>query len=282
MNAIVPETLQILGELGFNDTEALVYCELLRTPGSTGYRVAQSLGKAQASAYAALAALETKGAVMFDDSETRAYRAVPPGELLGRLRNRFDHNFERASVLLESLEAPANDTRIYQLRNLDQVYARVRTMLQQAAETVVFEIFPGPLRELKPDLVAAAERGVRVAGLVLRRDDVIEGVKCVVSRQGQAVEEGFPGQQITVVVDASQFLAALIDRGGQVQHGMWTANTYLAFLFGNGIVSDVVLHGSDYIDEIGGSPNRRLFGDFPPGYHALVEEAAPGPARRRR
>lgn len=282
MNAIVPETLHILGELGFNDTEALVYCELLRAPGSTGYRVAQSLGKAQASAYAALAALETKGAVMYDDSETRAYRAVPPSELLGRLRKKFDHNFERANELLESLEAPANDTRIYQLRNLDQVYERVRTMLREATETVVFEIFPGPLAELKADIMAAAKRGVRVAGLVLSPEDVIEGVKCVVSPQGKAIEEAFPGQQVTLVVDAAQFLVALVDRGGQVQHGMWTANSYLAFLFGNGIVSDVVLHGSDYLDEIGGSPNRHLFRDFPPGYHALMDQAAAPAATRRK
>jgi HTH-type transcriptional regulator, sugar sensing transcriptional regulator len=282
MNAIVPETLQILGELGFNDTEALVYCELLRAPGSTGYRVAQSLGKAQASAYAALAALETKGAVMYDDSETRAYRAVPPGELLGRLRKKFDHNFERANQLLESLEAPANDTRIYQLRNVEQVYERVRTMLSEARETVVFELFPGPIEELREDLVAAAGRGVRVAGLVLRPEDAVEGVQSIVSKRGQRILEIFPGQQITVVVDAAQFLVALLDSGGQVQHGMWTANGYLAFLFSNGIVSDVVLHGSDYLDEIGGSPNKFLFKDLPPGYHAMMEVAAAPAARGRK
>ena len=116
-------------------------------------------------------------------------------------------------------------------------------MLREATETVVFEIFPGPLAELKADIMAAAKRGVRVAGLVLSPEDVIEGVKCVVSPQGKAIEEAFPGQQVTLVVDAAQFLVALVDRGGQVQHGMWTANSYLAFLFGNGIVSDVVLHG---------------------------------------
>ena len=282
MNAIVPEALQILGELGFNDTEALVYCELLRTPGATGYRIAQSLGKAQASAYAALAALETKGAVLYDDRETRAYRAVPPAELLGRLRKKFDHNFDRANQLLESLEAPANDTRIYQLRNVDQVYERARTMLRAAQETAVFELFPGPLAELKPDLLAAAGRGVRVAGLVLRPEDAIEGIRCTVSRHGQSVMDTWPGQQVTLVVDGAEFLVALLDSAGQVQHGVWTANTYLAFLFGNGIVSDVVLHGSNYLDEIGGSPNTFLFRDLPPGYRALLDEVPPAANSRKR
>ena len=283
MNAIVPETLQILGELGFNDTEALVYCELLRNPGATGYRVAQSLGKAQASAYAALAALETKGAVMYDDSETRAYRAVPPSELLGRLRKKFDFHFDRAAQLLESVEAPTGDTRIYQLRNLEQVYERARTMLREARETVVFELFPGPLEELKEDLKAARDRGVKVAGMVLRPEDAIEGVNCTVSRRGDWLLETWPGQQVILVIDASEFLVALIAAGGQVSHGVWTANGYLALLFGNGIVSDVVLHGSPYMDEIGGSPNRFLFENLPPGYRAMLDEApAPAPAARSR
>ncbi len=280
MNAIVPETLQILGELGFNDTEALVYCELLRNPGATGYRVAQSLGKAQASAYAALAALETKGAVMYDDSETRAYRAVPPSELLGRLRKKFDFHFDRAAQLLESVEAPTGDTRIYQLRNLEQVYERARSMLREARETVVFELFPVPLAELKDDLKAAAERGVKVAGMVLRPEDAIDGIRCTISRRGDWLLQSWPGHQAILVVDASEFLVALID-ADQVSHGVWTANGYLAFLFSNGIVSDVVLHGSPYIDEIGGSPNRFLFEELPPGYRAILDEK-PAPAARSR
>jgi hypothetical protein len=219
---------------------------------------------------------------MYDDSETRAYRAVPPSELLGRLRKKFDFHFDRAAQLLESVEAPTGDTRIYQLRNLEQVYERARTMLREARETVAFELFPGPLEELKDDLKAARDRGVKVAGLVLRAEDAIEGINCTVSRRGDSVLQGWPGQQVTLVVDACEFLVALIDAGGQVSHGVWTANGYLAFLFGNGIVSDVVLHGSPYIDEIGGSPNRFLFDTLPPGYRAMIDETPPAAARSRK
>ncbi len=43
--------------LGFTESEARVYCELLRGSPATGYRLAQALGKAPPAIYKALASL---------------------------------------------------------------------------------------------------------------------------------------------------------------------------------------------------------------------------------
>lgn len=270
--AVDAESVQFLKDCGFNETETLVYCELLKHPGSTGYRVAQSIGKAQASAYAALAGLESKGAVAFDDSQTRSYRAVPPQELLGRLRRQFEQRCEATERRLGRLAVNPTDDRVYQLRHADQVYERARTMLREAQETVLFQFFPGPLAELRADLAAAAARGVKVVGLILRPEDAVEGARCVLSRRADNVLKVWPGQQITLIVDARRFLASLLEHGdGSVRHALLGDSIYLACLFHNAILSDVILHAGGVIDDFE-SPNRFMFDAFPPGLRQLLEE----------
>lgn len=50
-------------DLGFTGLEADVYTALLAESPTTGYRVAQALGKAVANTYKAIASLEAKRAV---------------------------------------------------------------------------------------------------------------------------------------------------------------------------------------------------------------------------
>lgn len=264
--------IPMLKELGFNETETLVYCDLLKHPGATGYRVAQSIGKAQASAYAALAGLEAKGAVIFDDAETRSYRAVPPRELLSRMRRSFERKCEEAERTLSGLTARTSDDRIYQLRHVDQVYEHARTLLAEARETVLFQFFPGPFDELRRDFAAAAARGVRAVGLMVREEEPIEGVRFILSRRAENVIKLWPGQQVTLIADASRFLVALLDRDGSgVRHALLSDSIYLASLFHNAILSDVILHSGASIADFE-SPNAFMFQAFPPGLRQLLEE----------
>ena len=134
INKTTPE--QSLAALGFTETEAVVYCELLRAPASTGYRLAPSIGKAAASVYQALAALSQKGAVLVDDTETKTYRAVPPSELIAALSKSFEARAAQAVQSLEGLHEPQPDDRLYQLSSVDQVFERATAMIDGAKEIV--------------------------------------------------------------------------------------------------------------------------------------------------
>ena len=83
MTATAP--VAALLDLGFTKTEARVFCELTRLGPSTGYRLAKAVGKATANTYAALETLAQKGAVLIDEGESRAWRAVPAAELIAAL-----------------------------------------------------------------------------------------------------------------------------------------------------------------------------------------------------
>src|SRR5688500_18750659 len=154
-----------LAALGFTETDALVYCELLRASPASGYRLAQAIGKAPANTYAALAALTQKGAVVVDDSAGKSFRPCPPGELISALERGYEARARAAGEALDQLYKPPEDDRIYQLATAAQALERARAMIDGAHETLLFDLFPHPLELLKPNLERARARGVRVAGV---------------------------------------------------------------------------------------------------------------------
>jgi sugar-specific transcriptional regulator TrmB len=271
MSATSPDVVQTLRRLGFSEIEALVYCDLLQHPGSTGYRVGKSIKRPHANVYQGLVALEARGAVLFEEGETRIYTAVPSAELLGNLQRRFQEDCATAAEALESFSAeqPEED-RVFRLTSRDQAYARARAMLHEAEETVLIEAFPGPIRELRDDLQEAARSGLSVAGMVLRPEDQIEGTNIMVSNMAQRVLEIWRCDQLTLIVDARQFMLALFDdKSGELRRGVWVSSPYLAPVFNNGIVADVIMHTQDMFKEVG-SPNKLLFGRYPPAVRDLL------------
>jgi sugar-specific transcriptional regulator TrmB len=230
-----------LAALGFTDLEARIYCELLRSAPATGYRLAQAVGKAAANVYQALGALEQKGAVVVDDGATKSFRPVPPEELLAGLEARFSERRQAAKAAMERLYAPTPSDKIFQLRDATQAMMRAQQMLDGAREIVLFDLFPGPLRALTPHLAAAAARGVRVAGLVYSEHAPDEFL-CVVSESCARTLDGWPGSQLSLVVDAREFVVALLsDDGSQLHHGLWSDSVYLSCLQHSGLACEVQL-----------------------------------------
>jgi sugar-specific transcriptional regulator TrmB len=266
-----PQIVQSLRRLGFSEIEALVYCDLLKHPGSTGYRVGKSIKRPHANVYQGLVGLEGRGAVLYEEGETRIYTAVPVTELLGHLQRRFEEDCKAAAGALEDLrpEAPAED-RVYRLNSRDQAFERARAMLREATETVLIEAFPGPVRELRSDLEAAAAAGIKVAGMVLRQEDQIEGTNIGVSNLAERVFDLWKCEQLTIIVDARQFMLALFDDAtGELRRGIWVSSAYLGPVFNNGIAADVIVHTHPAFTAVG-SPNKLLFGCYPPAVRDLL------------
>ncbi len=260
--------------LGYSEIEALVYCELLRSRGATGYRIAKAIGKAQANTYQALAVLQQKGAVERLADEPGSYLAVPPDELITRISRDFSETASRARRLLSAIEAPADEAVLSRLATVDQVFERARYMIANAGETVVYELFPLPIETLKPDLTAAAARGLRVTGVVFRPEDVAEEIDSVQFRRGELPLQRWPGQQMTLVVDAMQALVVLFNKSGnKVLHGYWTDSVYLACLLHGGVLGGIAINKLDPLRELG-SLNMRLIGKVPSGYLVLLQEDA--------
>ncbi|HST36349.1 MAG TPA: helix-turn-helix domain-containing protein [Allosphingosinicella sp.] len=272
--------LSALAALGFSETEAAVYCELLRQP-ATGYRLAQAIGKSPPNIYLALGSLHQKGAVLADDSEGRVYRAAAPAELLGALERQFEARRSEALGALSTIGSEKEDDRIYHLKTLDQTYARARAMVAGARETLLFDCFPAPFEALREDLRAAAGRGVRVAGIVY--DEATEAsFDLVRSPPRPGIIDRWPGDQLSIVADACEYLLALLARDGRtVRHAVWSNGAYLSTLQHNALASEIRLY------EIAPEDRDRLAGlallrADPPGLRKLVEGAAGEAEKTRR
>ncbi|HEY0113851.1 MAG TPA: helix-turn-helix domain-containing protein [Allosphingosinicella sp.] len=259
-----------LARLGFSDMEAAIYVDLLKHPGSTGYRVGRSIRKPHANVYQALVALEQKGAVWFEEGETRIYSAVKPNELIGNLKNRYQRECEQAERALATLEVKApEEDRFFRLTSRDQVLARAAAMLAEAKETVLIELFPAWVEPLRPNIEEAIARGVIVAGLVFREEDMIEGGRFQVSGISDRVSQVWPVDQMVLVIDACEFLIAHLDKRGVLTRATWVTSPFVATILNNGIVADVILHGLPEAKQIF-SFNRHVFGILPPGLRQLL------------
>lgn len=261
-----------LARLGFSEMEASIYLDLLKHPGSTGYRIGKSINKPHANVYQGLGALEQKGAVLVEEGESRLYSAVAPDEMLGHLRARYEEKCREAESALKVLEVKAPDEdRFFRLTTRDQVYARARAMLRDVEETVLIEAFPGCARELREDLKRTLGRGIVIAGMVLDEADLIEGSRVTVSKMAERLRRVWPGDQLTLIIDAREFLLALFDREtGEVKRAIWVSSPYVATILNNGVIADAVLHDLPQIEEIG-SLNTYMFGHLPPGCRELLE-----------
>jgi hypothetical protein len=230
-----------LTSFGFTELEADVYVFLLRESPATGYRVARAIGKPVANTYKAVESLQHKGAVVVDDGGSRLCRAVPAGELLSRLERSFRKRKKAAARALASLKAAAGDDRVYQLRSVEQVYARCHQMLEECRQVAVLDLFPVPLGELRPALQRAARRGVRVAVKAYQPAEV-PGVDVVVGPTGPAVLGKWPGQWLNAVVDGRQYLVALLSAdGAELFQAVWSGSPYLSWVYHSAVAAELVL-----------------------------------------
>jgi sugar-specific transcriptional regulator TrmB len=234
------EAVAALTEIGLTALEAEVYLILLAESPATGYRTAQRLGKPTANVYKALESLEQKGAVLIEEGTSRLARAIEPEELLAQAERGFAARRKRASRVLAGLPAGADDQKLYPLRGYDQVFERLRAMLDRAEKLAILDLFPAPFAELRASLEATIARGVDVCLEVYEPTD-LQGADITLSWMPDQTMLRWPGDAIHVVVDAREWLIALLARGERrVIQAFWTASPFLAATQHTCLVSDLM------------------------------------------
>jgi sugar-specific transcriptional regulator TrmB len=232
-----------LTALGFTALEADIYTSLLRVPSMTGYRIAQVIGKPVANVYKAIESLRVKGAVIVDNSGSRFYRAVLPSELLRGMKRRMSGQIERAESALSRVAPAQNDERTYELLTRDQVIDRARTMLQNAREVALLDLFPAAVKLLTEDLSAGAKRGLVVTAMVYE-PVVIPGATVLVNPKGETVRNRWPGEWLNLVVDAKEHLLSFLSPdGSNVLQAVWSASRYLSWVYHSGLGGEMMSIG---------------------------------------
>ncbi|MBK8165002.1 MAG: TrmB family transcriptional regulator [bacterium] len=264
-----------LQDLGFTALEAQVYAYLLQHAPATGYRISHAIGKPTANTYKALAALADQGAVLLDDGGGGAARAVPPAELLAGLERRARERREAAAAALADLAPEGGDDRVYALRDRDQVLERARAMLGRARQIALADLFPAVLVELRDDLAGCAARGVSVTVRAYAPADL--GAALVVSGEGRGAPGRWPGQQLSLVVDGSEHLLALLSADlQQVHQAVWSGSAFLSCLHHNHLAMEMLVAAR----RAGGTEGRldgiTVLAADPPGLRRLRAQVTGG------
>ncbi len=242
-----------LMDLGFTRLEAEIYTFLVQNPPSTGYRIAQAIGKPAANVYKALQTLELKGALLIDESENRMCRAVEYSELLDRMERQFTDSKNKASASLASLRTEDNDDRVYQVKTREQVLERCRNMLETVQEIIIIDAYPEMLETLKPDINKAIKRGVNVA-VNAYQPVSIPGAELFDRPDGERFMRRWPGYWINIIKDGDEYIIAFFDRKGQVVQAVWSSSPYLSWVYYSALLSELqlvalknnILRGTDY------------------------------------
>jgi sugar-specific transcriptional regulator TrmB len=140
---------------GFTALESEIYAFLLQEHPSTGYRVAQAIGKPAANVYKGLEALERKAAVLVDGTSSKEYRPVAPDRLFSRLEKEFAGNKASAIKMLSSLGKPNSSGKVFTLSNRDQAVSQARSLLSAAKDVSLFVGSLDFTKELEADLKEA-------------------------------------------------------------------------------------------------------------------------------
>ncbi len=232
------DAAEALAELGFTALEAEVYLLLLAESPATGYRIAQRLGKPTANVYKALESLEQKGSILVEEGSNRLARAIDPDELLAQADRGFRARRDRAARALAQMRTATGDQKLYPLRDYDQVFERVRAMLDRAEKLAILDVFPAPFTLLRPSIEAAVARGVDVFLELYERTE-LKGADIVLSWTPDQTLQRWPGEAIHLVADAREWLIALLARGERrVLQAFWSASPFLAATQHTCLVSD--------------------------------------------
>jgi sugar-specific transcriptional regulator TrmB len=218
----------LLGSLGFSGLEIDAYLALLEQPNASGYLVAQKIGKLVGSTYKALDSLRAKGAIVANETaRPTTYVALSISEYMDTRRRDLEDLQVRIEREMEDMAAQPAHGGIFELDNIGQVYERCRSMLRGAKDVALLNIDAGPLAELRSELVAAADRGVRV--LVKTRAPARVPGCGVMAPAKAAPPDAESGDELGVVVDYREYVQAFLKSDGTgVEEAIWVRQPRLA------------------------------------------------------
>jgi sugar-specific transcriptional regulator TrmB len=221
----------LLDSVGFSQLEADVYVALRQEPGASGYRIAQKIGKPVGSTYKALETLRAKGAVVSDETtRPTTYSALPIREYIDARRRDLEALQAKIELELEDVVTSPAHAGIFELPTVGQVYQRCRELLRSAQTVALLNIDTRPLEELRSELEAAADRGVKVL-IKTRAPAQVPGCGIMAPAQAQPLPSPdlSSGEEIAVAVDCREYVQAfLTSDGSEVEEAIWVRRPRLA------------------------------------------------------
>jgi sugar-specific transcriptional regulator TrmB len=282
--------LPTLHDLGFSELEAEVYVHVVAHPPMTAYRIAREIGKQTPNVYKAVEALARRGALIVEEGAHRLCRAVPIADFFRRTEEAFLGRTRAAEEMLAQLQPQTFDERVYRLKTAEDVFARCRQLLERNAKRVaVVDAFPAALAEVLPSIRRAVKRGIAV--YVEAYEEIeIQGASVAFAKGISTAPEQWGSQQLNVVVDGREHVAALLSNDLRVVfQAVWSESRYLSLLLHSGRLCEHTLTRlmASYARREPESARKRILDEHPfflksdiPGQRELLARHLPKEKKR--
>jgi HTH-type transcriptional regulator, sugar sensing transcriptional regulator len=238
-----PDTrrVELLRGLGFTDLEAETYAALVNRAPATAYAIGRIIGKPTANVYKAVESLARKGAVLIEEGTGRQCRAIAPDLLFGRLEQTMLRDFRKARAVFAEPDPSSVDERVYRLETSGQVIQRCVEMLDRAESIAAVDAFPAALAAIAAAVERTAARGIQVF-VEAYAPCSIPGADIVVVEQGPVTLRRWRSEQLNVVIDGREHIAALLSTDlTRVYQAVWSSSLYLSCLMHAGRVAEHTL-----------------------------------------
>jgi sugar-specific transcriptional regulator TrmB len=237
MDAIVERLRQV----GFSLYEARLYAALLRHGSQNGNELARNSGVPSSKVYATVEKLVAEGSVQrIKSPEGTRFVAVPPDELVDRLRRRFNDPLDDLAEMLPPLADHVEDEAFLSLSGESTILESARRLVSAAQEELNISVWEPELEGLRTNIADAAERGVRIFGMLYSATADEPAGAWLRHSYEEIVGNRVGGRMLTLVADGAEALVArLRDRGGA--DGVRTRNPVLTLIVSEYLHHDLVL-----------------------------------------
>jgi sugar-specific transcriptional regulator TrmB len=237
MDAIVERLRQV----GFSLYEARLYATLLRHGSQNGNELSRNSGVPSSKVYAVVEKLVAEGSVqrIASPGGTR-FVALPPDELVDRLRRRFNDPLDYLAEKLPPLADHVTDEVFLSLSGEGTILESARRLVSAAHEELNISLWEPELEGLRSNIVEAAERGVRIFGMLYSATAAEPEGTWLRHSYEEIVGDRVGGRMLTLVADGAEALVArLRDHGGA--DGVRTRNPVLTLIVSEYLHHDLVL-----------------------------------------
>ncbi len=251
--------------LGFGNYEARAYCALLTRSPANGYQVAQESGIPRAKIYECLQRLVTRGAaiqVESQDETGRLFAPTDPKELINSIEDSLSASLGRARDALDQFkDFPRMVEVLWRITSRQDLVDRGLKLTGHVSKTLHVAIWSDEFEKLLPQLLAAAEKGIKIALVLYDPHPGLEKLQALcpgVIQHNRSKRQAIPvmGRQFVLVADRERCITGSVFPNNVVE-GVFTMNL--------GLVTNAVdlVNHEIYLERVmvaAGDPVARIFG----------------------
>jgi len=261
----IKDAYEALTALGFGNYEARAYCALLTRSPANGYQIAQESGIPRAKIYECLQRLVARGAaiqVESRDEAGRLFAPTDPKELINSIEDGLTASLNRARDALDHFKDATRMVEVlWRITSRQELVDRGLKITDSAVKTLHVAIWSEEFAKLLPSLLAAAERGIRIALVLYDPNPGLKKLQALcpgVIQHNRSKRQAIPvmGRQFVLVADRERCITGSVFPNDVVE-GVFTMNL--------GLVTNAVdlVNHEIYLERImvaAGKPIADIFG----------------------